>query len=285
MAVALSETELTGDRRSAIIDLLYRLADDSLIIGHRESEWTGLGPILEEDIAFSSMAQDKMGHALAFYTLLHELAEPNPNQLAFLRSASEFRCCAFVALESFADGQQSPPESLFNNPVRDRLVSQGDWALSCTRQFLFSEADAVRMAALETSSYEPLAQLARKFRGELKYHTMHGRMLIERLGAATEESRRRMSASVDTLFPYALGMFETTKWDKLLEAEGLAPAECTLCERWLEEVGPRLRAAGLEIPKNAEPVCGGRIGRHPAQLARLVDDIQQVRRLDPAASW
>lgn len=285
MAVAPSETELTGDRRSAVIDLLYRMADDALIIGHRESEWTGLGPILEEDIAFSSMAQDKMGHALALYTLLHELGEPDPNQLAFMRPAPEFRCCAFVVLESFEIGQSTAAESLCNNPVRDRLVSQGDWALSCTRQFLFSEADAARMADLEDSSYEPLAHLARKFRGEIKYHTMHGRMSIDRLGDATEESRRRMSAAIERLFPYALGMFETTKWDGFLKAGHFASAESTLCERWLEEVRPRLRAAGLEIPENAEPVNGGRIGRHPPEMARLVDDLQKVRRLDPAASW
>lgn len=285
MTVAHSVTELTGELRSAVIDLLYRIADDCLVIGHRESEWTGLGPILEEDIAFSSMAQDKIGHALVLYSLLHELGEPGPDQVAFMRPAPEFRCCAFVALESFENNESPAVESLCNNPVRDRLVSQSDWAISCTRQFLFSEADAVRMADLENSSFEPLAHLARKFRGEIKYHTMHGRMSIDRLGDATDESRRRMGAAVERLFPYALGMFEATRSDKLLESEGVSSPESKLRDRWLEEVGTRLHIVGLEVPENAEPVCGGRVGKHPPELASLVDDIQKVRRLDPAASW
>ena len=81
----------------AIKDLLFRMADDELIIGHRNSEWTGIGPILEEDLAFSSMAQDKLGHALANYSLLEkEYGEKNPDELAFARDAKSFRCCQLV---------------------------------------------------------------------------------------------------------------------------------------------------------------------------------------------
>jgi len=89
--------------KEAVIDLLFRMADDELILGHRDSEWTGLAPILEEDIAFSSMAQDEMGHALAYYRLLHELGEAEPDALAFSRKARQYRSCTLVSLPSERD--------------------------------------------------------------------------------------------------------------------------------------------------------------------------------------
>ena len=89
---------LKGTNREAAINLLYRLADDELVIGHRNSEWTGHGPILEADIAFSSMAQDEMGHAQAYYTMLNQLGERDPDTLAFGRKPREFRCASLVCL-------------------------------------------------------------------------------------------------------------------------------------------------------------------------------------------
>src|SRR5512141_2016888 len=107
----------------AIKDLLYRIADDELILGHRNSEWTGLGPILEEDIAFSSIAQDQIGHAVSIYTMLHEqFGEPTPDALAFGREEHEFRCSHLVEL-----------------PI-------GDYAFSLIRHFLFDHAELLRYA-------------------------------------------------------------------------------------------------------------------------------------------
>ena len=84
---------------SGLKDLLFKMADDALIIGHRNSEWTGIGPMLEEDMAFSSMAQDKIGHAIALYNILHEvLGEADPDTLGFKREAKQFKCCQFVEL-------------------------------------------------------------------------------------------------------------------------------------------------------------------------------------------
>src|SRR5436309_10615767 len=85
-----------GTYASALSELLYKVADDELIIGHRNSEWTGLGPFLEEDIAFSSIAQDKLGQSQGFYKMLHELGEPEPDYLAFSRKADDFKCCQYV---------------------------------------------------------------------------------------------------------------------------------------------------------------------------------------------
>ena len=285
IATMKTPVEVDATLRPALVDLLYRLGDDSLIIGHRNSEWTGIGPILEEDIAFSSMSQDKMGHAVAFYTLLHELGEPDPDRIAYARGSSEYRCCSLVVLECLTAMRADEEPPLCNNPVRDTLLHRGDWAASLVRQFFFSEADAVRMTSLEQSAYVPLAQLARKLRGELKYHTLHGRTMIERLGRATPDSRARLQASIDQLYPHALGMFESTKYDAALAEAAICPTEGELCERWQREMEPTLRKAGLQLPSGAKPIVGGRIGKHPAELTSLLDDLQRVYRLDPNAQW
>src|SRR5688500_3563787 len=146
--------------QSALRELLYKIADDQLIIGHRNSEWTGMGPLLEEDIAFSSMAQDKIGQSLALYTMLQELGEAPPDTVAFMRKASEFRNSIFVELPN------------------------GEYDFSLIRHFLYDTALAIRFEMLTNSSYEPLAQLAVKIRGELKYHTMHANTFTRQLGSA-----------------------------------------------------------------------------------------------------
>lgn len=252
---------LGGLVRDAARDLLLRLADDELIIGHRNSEWTGHGPVLEADIAFSSMAQDEMGHARAYYQLLHELGGPDPDKMAFGRKARDFRCCSLVAL-----------------PKRD-------WAFSILRQFLYDSAETVRLAALSDSRLVPLAQLAIKLRSEEKYHMMHGRTWVLRLGSGTDESRRRMQDALDLAYPHALGLFEPTEYDETLAQVGIQPKEEELKNQWESAVAPVLREAGLRVPDNAVAVFGGRVGRHPAELKELLDQMQVVYNIDPNANW
>jgi ring-1,2-phenylacetyl-CoA epoxidase subunit PaaC len=253
--------ELDGLARRAVVDLLYRLADDELVIGHRDSEWTGHGPILEEDIAFSSMAQDEIGHAQAFYQMLHELGEPDPDQLAFARTARQFRCASLVCLP------------------------KGDWAFSVTRQFLYDSAETVRLAALSAGTLKPLADLSRKLRSEEKYHLLHGRQWILRLGDATAESRGRMQSAVDDLYGHALGLFEPTEADETLAQLGICPRERELKAQWESAVAPALAAAGLTVPDHETPRLGGRVGRHPTALAELLEQMQSVFQIDPSAKW
>src|SRR5688500_18914074 len=126
-------------RNDAISHLLTAMADDALIQGHRNSEWTGIGPIMEEDIAFSSMAQDKIGHAQALYQILHEqFGMSEPDVLGFQRKETEFKSCQLVEL-----------------PI-------GDYAFSLVRHFFFDHADALRYEMLAQSSFQPLANLAKK---------------------------------------------------------------------------------------------------------------------------
>jgi ring-1,2-phenylacetyl-CoA epoxidase subunit PaaC len=246
--------------KRALAELLWRLADDELIVGHRNTEWTGLGPILEEDIAFASMAQDELGHAQSYYALLHALGEAPPDRLAFLRNAADFRCAQLVELP------------------------RGEWAFSLARQFLYDASESVRLAALSQSSYAPLAQAARKFAGEEKYHLMHGKTWMTHLGKATADSRARMQAALNQAFPYALGLFETTDLDEAIAAEGLQAPEAELKKAWLELITPVLNDAGLKLPV-ATPIEGGRRGQHTEHLAALLNDMQLVFRIDPEATW
>src|SRR3954468_3073477 len=156
----------------ALKELLYKIADDQLILGHRNSEWTGMGPLLEEDIAFSSMAQDKIGQSLALYTLLQDLGEQNPDIVAFTRNASQFHNCILVELPN------------------------GEYDFSLIRHFFFDHAEAIRFRMLGDSSFTPLAAVARKIKGELKYHTLHADTWVRRLGNGTGESISRLQKSV-----------------------------------------------------------------------------------------
>jgi ring-1,2-phenylacetyl-CoA epoxidase subunit PaaC len=245
---------------SALKALLFRLADDEVIIGHRNTAWTGHAPILEADIAFSSMAQDELGHAQAYYAMLHDLGETDPDRLAFLREAAEFRCAQLVELP------------------------RGDWAFSIARQFLYDAAEAVRLAALSTSSCAPLAQAARKFTGEEKYHLMHGQTWVLQIGRAGGEARARLQSALDQCYPYALGLFETTEADEAIVADGLQKPEAELQQDWLNLVAPILVEAGLTLPE-ATPIFGGRRGQHTEHLAALLNEMQAVFRTDPEATW
>ncbi len=245
---------------AALKELLFRLADDEVITGHRNAEWTGHGPILEADIALSSMAQDELGHAQVYYQLLHDLGEADPDQLAFNRGADDFRCAQLVELP------------------------RGDWAFTVARQFLYDAAESVRLGALAQSSYTPLAQAAAKFAGEEKYHLLHGKTWMTHLGCGTDESRARVQKALDEVFPYALGLFETTEIDPAIAAEGLQAPEGELKGHWLALIGPVVSAAGLSLP-DAAPIEGGRRRRHTEHLKALLEDMQLVFRSDPSAEW
>lgn len=248
----------------AIKNLLYKMADDALIIGHRNSEWTGIGPMLEEDLAFSSMAQDKVGHAQALYTILHEvLGEKAPDILAFQRSEKEFKCCQLVEL-----------------PI-------GEYDFSLIRHFLFDHAELLRYEMLAASSFQPLAQLAKKVKGEIKYHVMHADTFLKQLANGSEESHARMQSSLDYAMPFALGIFEKSDYEDVLIEDGTFAGEEKLCEKWLQKISLIVTAAGLSMPQIADSkiVYGGRKGYHSKFLEPLLDEMTEVTQIDPSAEW
>ncbi len=247
----------------AIKELLYKMADDLLILGHRNSEWTGMGPLLEEDIAFSSMAQDKVGQSLALYQLLHHLGEQDPDTVAFTRNAPQF-----------------------HNAIITELPN-AEYDFSLVRHFLFDTADALRWQMLAQSSYTPLAQLAAKVRGELRYHTLHANTWMKKLGSATDESISRLQHSLDELMPYALGIFEPSPYEADLITAGIFQGEAVLQERWLISMEGVLEATHLQVPdiKRTVPVLGGRLGKHSPHLQPLLDEMSEVFKIDPTAEW
>ena len=249
----------------AIKDLLLKMADDALIIGHRNSEWTGIGPILEEDLAFSSMAQDKIGHAQALYNILHEtFGEADADTLAFKREEKDFKCCQFV-----------------EQPI-------GEYDFSIVRQFLFDHAELIRYDMLAQSSFQKVAQLAKKVKGEIKYHVMHADIFVKQLSQGTEESKARMQSSLNYAWHLALGIFEKGEFEGELVSENIFAGEDELKKRWLEKITPILEAAGLKVPltEDSKIVYGGRKGFHSEYLKPLLDEMCEVVRSDEAtAEW
>lgn len=249
---------------TALKELLLKMADDALIIGHRNSEWTGIGPMLEEDLAFSSMAQDKIGHALALYKIMHEeLAAEKPNEIAFMRTETLFKCCQLVEL-----------------PI-------GAYDFSLARHFLFDHAEAIRYEMLAHSSFKPLAQLAKKIKGEIKYHTMHADIFLKQLANGNEESKARMQSAIDFAWPYALGVFENGDFEEQLIAENIFEGEKELKSRWLEKIKAVVESAGLKLPPVDESKIkyGGRKGLHSEYLKPLLDEMCEVVRAEPEAEW
>ena len=247
----------------ALKELLYKIADDLLISGHRSSEWTGMGPLLEEDIAFSSMAQDKIGQCQALYQILNELGEADPDTVAFMREGSKFHNCVFVELPN------------------------GEYDFSIMRHFLFDTSVALRFEMLATSTFAPLSQLAAKVRGELRYHTLHGDTWVQRLGNATPESISRMQAALDYSLPFALGIFEKSPFEKELIDKDIFSGEEELKRRWEQRITTVLSKTRLNQPAMTSvlPVEGGRIGNHSEYLQPLLDEMGEVFRIDPSAEW
>lgn len=248
---------------AALKDFLYKIADDQLILGHRNSEWTGVGPLLEEDIAFSSMAQDKVGHSLAFYNLLHQLGEQEPDIVAFTRNAEQFHNCQFVEL-----------------PI-------GEYDFSLIRHFLFDHAEYIRFSMLAECPVEEIAQVARKIKGEIKYHIMHANTWMKQLGNSSDEAIERLQQSLNYALPYALGIFEPSRFEKELVDAGIYAGEAAIEERWKENIAEVLSKTKLKLPdwNSLKPVMGGRYGKHTEHLQPLLSEMSEVFNTDPTADW
>lgn len=216
------------------LDLLLSLADDELILGHRHTEWTGWAPYLEEDLAFSSIGQDEIGHARLLYELAEPLAGRDPDSLAFGRTPEEYRHAI-----------------LCERP-------NGDWGYTMARQWLYDEADDVRLAALEGSSFAELAAAVKTVRLEERYHLEHAREWFRRLAGGSVEARQRFAEGLEAALPEAMAVFEALPAEEELLAGGAMPrsSEVLLAE-WLERVGRDLEEASLDWVLSAHQRAGG----------------------------
>ena len=186
--------------RTAIAELLLTMADDEFVIGFRDSEWTGIAPVLEEDVAFSSLAQDEIGHARLLYELRSALTGEDPDRLAFHRQPSEYR----------------------HARVMDQ-PRQG-WGFTIVRRWLYDTADSVRLTGLAKSSFAPLADVVAKIRREERYHLMHLDAWLERLATHHGKPRGKALSALKELIPLAKSVFAP------LPGEQLTPLEMyTIC--------------------------------------------------------
>ena len=247
--------------REGLEALLLSMADDEFVLGFWDSEWTGIAPLLEEDIAMSSLATDELGHARALYGLLGDLTGRDPDAIAYDRPPEEFRHARIL-----------------DHP-------RTDWAFSMARRWLYDTADAVRLEALADSSYRPLADLVTKIRREERYHLLHVDAWLRRLAGTPGEPRDRLSAALETLRHDATSVFSPLAGEsKLVEAGIVAGSMASLADRWLAEATSILTSLALPAPDAGADLSGGRT-EHSAAFRWLWGEFTSVRRVDPAAAW
>ena len=248
---------------NALFEYLIRLGDDSLIIGHRLSEWCGHGPVLEEDIAMTNLSLDFIGQTASLLKYAGEVEGKGRTEddLAYLRCDREYKNILLV---------EQP---------------KGDFGMTMMRQFLFDAYRKLLFERLVNAKDETIAAIAEKSLKEMKYHFKHSSEWIIRLGDGTEESNRRVQDSLDTLWRYTSELFYTDAVDAELIAAGTIPSMEGLEEDWEKSVGEVLSEATLTIPTNNWKQEGGRKGMHSEHLGYILAELQYMQRAYPGLEW
>jgi ring-1,2-phenylacetyl-CoA epoxidase subunit PaaC len=260
---AFDATTLQPQLRDAVAELLLTMADDEFVIGFRDSEWTGIAPMLEEDVAFSSIAQDEIGHARLLYEMRAALTGEHPDRVAFHRQPHQYR--------------------------HARLIDQPrhGWGFTIARRWLYDTADSVRLAALAKSSFTPLAEVVAKIRREERYHLMHLDVWLERLATTRGKPRGKVLSALKDLLPQALSVFTPLPAERQLVDAGVLSAPMhELAARWRSEANARLCALNLRPIPEGEPSADGR--ERPegaAAFKELWEQFTSVARLEEGATW
>jgi ring-1,2-phenylacetyl-CoA epoxidase subunit PaaC len=248
-------------------ELLYtytlQLADTSLILGHRLSEWCGHGPVLEQDLAMSNIALDLIGETRSLYQYAAELEGKGRTEddLAYLRYAVEYK-----------------------NPL---LVEQpnGDFADTIMRQFLFDVFHFYLLQQLQNSPDQHVAAIAAKSYKEASYHIKWSSEWVIRLGDGTEESKRRIEKAVENLWMYSGELFSMTQTEKQLFEAGYIPDYARIQQQWEEYVAKIFEEATLEVLKDVFMQKGGKTGRHTEHLGYILAELQYLQRAYPGLEW
>ena len=248
---------------NSLFEYVLRLGDDSLILGHRLSEWCGHGPILEEDIAMTNISLDLVGQATSLLGYAGEL-EGNgrdADALAFLRFDREYKNLLLV---------EQP---------------NGDFGMTMMRQFFFDAYRKPLFEKLQHSTDKHLAAIAEKSLKETKYHLKHSSEWVIRLGDGTEESNARIQDSLNTLWRYTNELFFTDEVDAELVEKGIVPSLQEIQNEWNATVTAVLNEATLTIPTNNWKQEGGRKGLHSEHLGYILAELQYMQRAYPNMQW
>jgi ring-1,2-phenylacetyl-CoA epoxidase subunit PaaC len=246
-----------------LIDYCTALGDDSLVLGHRLSEWCRNGPFLEEDLALTNVALDFIGRARMYYSHAAELEGRGRGEddFAYLRDCREYR------------------NFLINE------LPNGDFAFTMARQLMVDVYDMGFFAELTQSEEPMLAAIAAKAIKESRYHLRRSEDWIKRLGDGTEESHERVQNAFDLLWGYAPEMFEISDDEQGLIDAGLAVNRSALEENWTSAMHTVLKQATLVIPEDNWAIGGGRKGEHTEHLRYLLAEMQILQRSYPGQQW
>ncbi len=249
---------------NALYKYTLRIADDSLILGQRLSEWCGHGPIIEEDIAMTNISLDLIGQALSLYEYAASIdgKGKTADDLAFLRYENQY--------------------------YNTQLVEQtnGDFSKTMVRQWLFDSFRVPFYEALQHSEDMQLAAIAEKSLKETKYHLKHSSEWIIRMGDGTEESKHRVEKSLNYMWKFADEMFYMDEVDQTLLNEGIAVDLEKIRAEFMKRVKLVLDEATLETPQPKKSFfCQGRIGKHSEHMGHLLAEMQYMQRAYPNMEW
>ncbi|MDP6479231.1 MAG: phenylacetate-CoA oxygenase subunit PaaC [Phycisphaerales bacterium] len=249
--------------RDPLANIVLMHADDKLMIGHMQSDWTGLAPILEEDIAASSMSQDDLSHALVLYEYLAKRFEVDTDTIAFDRNPGDYRCCDLVT-----------------------VPDEFDWAVALTKRWLVATFTTLGIDRLATVDDVDLAARCRRLIPEQAIHIEHLTAWMVRLGCGTGESNTRMQSALDSLSTTAGMLFEPPD-HSIPPTESFCCGRGELFQEWYASVMDTLAECGLSASVSLPPQSrvGGRRGAHAAHFVEQHRDMTEVRRAEPTPAW
>ena len=249
--------------KTALVNYCIALGDDSVILGHRLSEWCRNGPFLEEDLALTNVALDFIGRARMFYSYAAELEDRGRTEddIAYLRDCREYR------------------NLLINE------LPNGDFAFTMARQLMVDVYDMGFFTDLAKSSDSMLAAIAGKAIKESRYHLRRSEDWIKRLGDGTEESHDRTQSAFNTLWGYFPEMFVMGDEEQQLHNAGIAVERRALEENWTSAMHAILKESTLSVPADDLSIGGGRDGTHTEHLGFLLAEMQFLQRAYPGQQW
>jgi ring-1,2-phenylacetyl-CoA epoxidase subunit PaaC len=251
---------------------LLHLADNALVLGQRNAEWCGHGPILEGDIAMANVSLDLIGQARLLYQLVAERRGDGCTEdaLAYFRDVPQFRNYTLVELPH-------------HGPLVGYAVSERDYATTLVRNFLYSAWMVEVWAGLSQAADPELSAIAERSLKETRYHLRHSHDWLVRLGDGTEESHRRMQAAVDHLWTYTQEFWTPSPLEAAATQQGLDLV--AIQAAWQHTVATGLTQATLQQPAEGGYVSQGKMGLHSEHLGYLLAEMQSLARAHPQGQW